>query len=277
MREFKGKTAFVTGGASGIGLAMGRAFLQEGMRVMLADIEADALAQALRDLSEFGGNVRGVSCDVADPDSVEKAAQESFAAFGKVHVVCNNAGVASAGGIDVISVDNWRWVVDVNLMGVVYGIRSFLPHMRAHGEGGHIVNTASMAGMICGGLSAYNATKFAVVAISEGLCVQLKPLGIGVSVLCPEYVRTAIGESGRNRPARYGAPPPLDPNSAAAAFLAETRRQIAVGIDPAKVAVRVLAAIRQDQLYIFTHTGLRQAVGERFAVIQAAMDQVTAS
>lgn len=275
MQELWGKAAFITGGASGIGLAMGRAFLQAGMKVVLADIEPAALAQALSGLSEFGGNVRGIACDVADPDSVEQAAQASFAAFGKVHVVCNNAGVAAGGGIDVISVENWRWVVDVNLMGVVYGLRSFLPHMRAHGEGGHIVNTASMAGMICGGLSPYNATKFAVVAISEGLCVQLKPLGIGVNVLCPEYVRTAIGESGRNRQARYGQHPALDPSSAAAAFVAETRRQIAAGIDPADVAARVLAAIRTDQLYIFTHSGMRKAVQGRFAAIQAAMDAVT--
>src|SRR5262249_45733380 len=193
--------------------------------------------QALGGLKEFGADVRGIACDVADPDSVERAAQESFAAFGKVHVVCNNAGVAAGGGIDLVSVDSWRWVVDVNLMGVVYGIRSFLPHIRGHGEGGHIVNTASMAGMINGmGFSPYAATKYAVVAMSEGLRMQLAPLGIGVSVLCPEFVRTGIGESGRNRPERYGQVPRLDPNSPAAAVVAEIARRIQSGLDPADVA-----------------------------------------
>src|SRR6202171_439349 len=206
MREFAGKTAFVTGGASGIGLALGRAFAEAGMKVMLADIETEALAAALKSLHNFGPAVRSVICDVADPLSVERAAKASFGAFGNVHVVCNNAGVAAGGGIDIISLDNWRWVLDVNLMGVLHGIRSFLPHIRKHGEGGHIVNTASMAGIYSGlGFSPYVASKFAVVGMSEGLATQLRPLGIGVTVLCPGYVRTRIGESGRNRPERYGA------------------------------------------------------------------------
>jgi NAD(P)-dependent dehydrogenase (short-subunit alcohol dehydrogenase family) len=186
MREFSGKTAFVTGGASGIGFALGRAFAQAGMKVMLADVETEALTAAVKSLHDFGPDVRGVTCDVADAASVERAAKASYEAFGNVHVVCNNAGVAAGGGIDTISLDNWRWVLDVNLMGVLHGIRSFLPHIRAHGEGGHIVNTASMAGMDSGlGFSPYVASKFAVVGLSEGLVTQLEPLGIGVTVLCP--------------------------------------------------------------------------------------------
>jgi NAD(P)-dependent dehydrogenase (short-subunit alcohol dehydrogenase family) len=278
MRELKGKTAFITGGASGIGLAMAKAFAEAGMNVMLADVEQGALDQARKDLGQYGNHVLGVACDVADPDSVERAAQATFSAFGKVHVLCNNAGVAAAGGIDLISVDNWRWVVDVNLMGVVYGVRSFLPHIRGHGEGGHIVNTASMAGMVNNmGFSPYAATKFAVVAMSEGLRMRLQPLGIGVSVLCPDFVRTRIGESGRNRPDRYGPVQPLDPASPTAAMVAEIARQIAAGIDPANVAARVLNAIREDELYIFTHPNMRAGVDERFAAIQAAMDQATAN
>src|ERR1700709_351073 len=132
MRKLAGKTAFVTGGASGIGLALGRTFAEAGMKVMLADIEADALAAAVTSLHNVGPDVRGVRCDVADPVSIEQAAKASFEAFGNVHVVCNNAGVAAAGGIDNISLDNWRWVIDVNLMGVVYGIRAFLDHIRPH-------------------------------------------------------------------------------------------------------------------------------------------------
>jgi NAD(P)-dependent dehydrogenase (short-subunit alcohol dehydrogenase family) len=275
MRELAGKTAFVTGGASGIGLALGQAFAEAGMNVMLADIETDALQAAVKNLQAFAPNVRGTICDVADPASVERAAQASFEAFGNVHVVCNNAGVAAGGGIDLVSLDNWRWVLDVNLMGVLHGIKSFLPHIRAHGEGGHIVNTASMAGMYSGlGFSPYGASKFAVVSMSEGLAMQLRPHGIGVSVLCPSYVRTRIGESGRNRPQQYGPAHPLDPASPAAAMVAEIARQLEAGLEPAAVAARVLAAIRDDELYVFTHPGMRSEVEERFAAILAAMDKV---
>ena len=276
MREFAGKTAFVTGGAAGIGFALGHAFAAAGMNVMLADIEAEALQAAVKRLDPFGLRIRSTICDVADAASVERAAQATFAAFGKVHVVCNNAGVAAGGGIDHISLDNWRWVIDVNLMGVLHGIKSFLPHIRAHGEGGHIVNTASMAGMQVGlGFSPYGASKFAVVSMSEGLGLQLKPHGIGVSVLCPSYVRTRIGESGRNRPERYGVSQPLDPASPAAAMVAEIAKNLQAGLDPADVAARVLAAIRQDELYIFTHPGMRAEVEARFAAILAAMDAVS--
>jgi NAD(P)-dependent dehydrogenase (short-subunit alcohol dehydrogenase family) len=277
MREFKGKTAFVTGGASGIGLAMAKAFAENGMNVMLADVEQNALDSALKDLNQYGNHVRGIACDVADADSVERAAQATFEAFGNVHILCNNAGVAAGSGIDSVSIESWRWVVDVNLMGVVYGVRSFLPHMRAHGEGGHIVNTASMAGMVSGWFSPYDATKFAVVAMSEGLRPQLLPLGIGVSVLCPYFVRTKIGESGRNRQERYGQMSTLDPGSPAAAVVEEIRKQIAAGLDPADVAARVLAAIENEELYIFTHPNMRRFVEARFAAIEAAMDRVTPS
>jgi NAD(P)-dependent dehydrogenase (short-subunit alcohol dehydrogenase family) len=277
MRELAGKTAFVTGGASGIGLALGRAFAQAGMKVMLADIESEALAAAVKSLHNFGPAVRSVICDVADASSVERAANASFEAFGNVHVVCNNAGVAAAGGIDNISVDNWRWVIDVNLIGVLHGLASFLPHIRKHGEGGHIVNTASMAGMNGGlGFSPYAASKFAVVAMSEGLSVQLKPHGIGVSVLCPHFVRTGIGQSERNRPQRYGQTMPLDPASPAAAMIAELARLIEAGIEPSDVAARVLEAIRDGEVYVFTHPNMRDLVDGRFAAIQAAMDKVTA-
>jgi NAD(P)-dependent dehydrogenase (short-subunit alcohol dehydrogenase family) len=274
MRELAGKTAFVTGGASGIGFALGRAFAEAGMKVMLADVETEALSAAVNSLHNVGPDVRGIICDVADPASVDRAAQETIEAFGNVHVVCNNAGVAAGGGIDNISLDNWRWVIDVNLMGVLHGIRAFLPHIRAHCEGGHFVNTASMAGMHGGlGFSPYTASKFAVVGMSEGLAPQLKPLGIGVSVLCPGYVRTRIGESGRNRPQRYGVTPALDPASPAGLLVAQIAENLQAGIDPSDVAARVLAAIRADELYVFTHPDMRGGVEERFAAIQAAMDQ----
>ena len=279
MQDFAGKTAFVTGGASGIGLALGGAFAQAGMKVMLADIETAALNAAVSGLRDHGRDVRGVQCDVADPASVERAAEASYQAFGNVHIVCNNAGVAGGSGIDDISVESWRWVLDVNLMGVLHGIRTFLPHMRAHNQGGHIVNTASMAGMNSGlGFSPYSASKFAVVNMSEGLAMQLKPLGIGVTVLCPGFVWTRIWESERNRPDRYGPSPARDPASPAgrlAVNLAELGRS---GLDPSDVAARVVAAIRLDELYVFTHTGAdwRGELETRFAAILAAMDKAAA-
>jgi NAD(P)-dependent dehydrogenase (short-subunit alcohol dehydrogenase family) len=277
MRELAGKAAFVTGAASGIGLAMATAFAREGMKVMLADIETGPLDKAVDALRAGGADVHGVVCDVADPLSVDRAAEASFRAFGRVHVLCNNAGVAAGGGIDPISIDDWRWVIDVNLMGVVHGIRSFLPHIRQHGERGHIVNTASMAGIRSGlGLSPYSATKFAVVSLSEGLAMQLRPLGIGVSVLCPSFVRTRIGESGRNRGEQYGPARQLDPASPMAAVVAEIARRLEAGLDPASVAGQVLAAIRDDQFYIFTHPGMRAEVEQRFSAILAAMDAVSA-
>lgn len=276
MRDLAGKTAFVTGGASGTGFALGRAFSEAGMNVMLADIEADALETAVESLHH--PNVRGVACDVTDPASVERAAKASFDAFGNVHVVCNNAGVAAGGGIDSISLESWKWVLDVNLMGVLHGIRTFLPHIRSHGEGGHFVNSASMAGMVSGlGFSPYHASKFAVVTMSEGLAAQVKPLGIGVSILCPGFVRTRIGDSARNRPAQYGPAPALDPASPAAALVAQIAQAIDTGLDPADVAARVLTAIREDELYVFTHPQMRAELEQRFATILAAMDKAAAS
>jgi NAD(P)-dependent dehydrogenase (short-subunit alcohol dehydrogenase family) len=275
LRQSKTCLPFVTGGASGIGFALGRAFAEAGMKVMLADIEADALETAVKSL--HNSDVRGVACDVTDPASVERAAKASFKAFGNVHVVCNNAGVAAGGGIDSISLDSWKWVLDVNLMGVLHGIRTFLPHIRAHGEGGHFVNTASMAGMVSGlGFSPYHASKFAVVTMSEGLATQLKPLGIGVSVLCPGFVRTRIGESARNRPEQYGPAQTLDPASPAAALVAQIAQLIESGLDPADVAAQVLKAIREDELYVFTHPEMRAEAKERFATIIAAMDKAAA-
>jgi NAD(P)-dependent dehydrogenase (short-subunit alcohol dehydrogenase family) len=275
MRDLAGKTAFVTGGASGIGFALGRAFLQRDLNVILADIDSDALAVAVKTLRDLGPRVRGVTCDVADPESVERAAKASYEAFGNVHVICNNAGVSAGGGISDISLDNWRWVLDVNVMGVLHGIRTFLPHIQTHGEGGHIVNTASMAGMLSiPWFAPYVASKFAVVAMSEGLAMQLKPLGIGVSVLCPEYVRTRIMESERHRPERYGPRQTLDPASPAAALAAQVAARIQSGIDPSDVAERVLTAIHEDELYVFTHSNVRAGVEQRFAAILTAMDKV---
>ena len=279
MRELAGRAAFVTGGASGIGFALGRRLAEAGMKVMLADIEVDALKAAVENLRGVGPEVRGVTCDVTDPISVEMAAKASYDAFGNIHVVCNNAGVGGGSGIDDISLENWRWVLDVNLMGVLHGIRTFLPHIRAHGEGGHIVNTASMAGLNSGmGFSAYSASKFAVVNMSEGLAARIKPLGIGVTVLCPGFVRTRITESGRNRPARYGPSQKPDPASSAGTLVAQIAEMVRSGLDPDDVAAQVLTAIRENELYVFTHhdADWRGELEARFAGILAAMDKAAA-
>lgn len=280
MRDLVGKTAFVTGGASGIGLALGRAFAEAGMKVVLADIEADALAAAVEGLRGLGPGVRGVVCDVADAASVERAAEEAQEAFGNVHVVCNNAGVGGGSGVEDIRLDTWRWVLDVNLMGVVHGVQTFLPRMLAHREGGHVVNTASMAGLLTGGLgfSPYAASKAAVVALSEGLAKEIAPLGVGVTVLCPGFVRTRIAESGRNRQERYGPARPPDRASPAGKLAARLAESAHAGLDTMDVAARVLAAVRAGELYAFTHTGgeWRAGLEARFGAILAAMDDAAA-
>ena len=159
METFVGKTAFVTGGASGIGLALARAFLADGMNVMLADIEAPALNAALASLSNHGPRVRGALCDVSRRETLERAAADAIAAFGKVHILCNNAGVSRAGFAERVALSDWAWVVGVNLMGAVYGIEIFLPHMKAHGEEAHIVNTASISGLLPSALAGPYARK----------------------------------------------------------------------------------------------------------------------
>lgn len=258
MRDFAGKTAFVTGGASGIGLSLGYAFAEAGMHVMLADIEAEPLEQAVAAFKSNLPEVRGVVCDVRNYAAVERAAQMTLEAFGKVHVVCNNAGVSSASGAENISLQDWRWVIDINLMGVVHGVKAFLPLLKTHGEGGHIVNTASMAGFLPGtGFGAYTATKFGVVGISEALATELEPQGIGVSVLCPGWVATLITESRRNWPKDYGAPPPSGPMAEQFAELVRN------GMAPSEVAALVLKAVQNNELYIFTHPHMRPPLEKR--------------
>ena len=215
MQDLKGKVAFITGGASGIGLSMAHAFGAEGMAVMLADIEPEALERAVEGLREKQIRADGLIADVSGREVVRAAARETVAKFGKVHVVCNNAGVGAGGPLGTVPTRDWDWVIDVNLKGVVYGVEEFAPILQAQGEGGHFVNTASLAGMVSPpGMEPYCATKFAVVAISEGWSEQLAPQNIGVSILCPGFVKTRIHESRRNRQAAYGpderSPPPPD-------------------------------------------------------------------
>ena len=249
---------------------MAHAFGAAGMNVMLADIEEAPLAAAVSALEERQVQAAGLICDVTDRAALKAAAEKTVATFGKVHLVCNNAGVGAGGPIDQVRPADWDWVIQVNLMGVIYGLEAFLPHLRAHGDGGHVVNTASMAGRISPpGMEPYCATKFAVVAMSEGWAGQLAADNIGVSVLCPGFVRTNIDKSTRNRPDRFGGPEASEGIT--------TSGLVQAGIDPERVALRVLEAVRANQLYIFTHPNMRVTVQDRFARIMQGFDQADAS
>jgi NAD(P)-dependent dehydrogenase (short-subunit alcohol dehydrogenase family) len=277
MQDFRGKTAVITGAASGIGLGMARAFGREGMNVVVADIDVEAARAAVQTLAAEQIRAHAVRIDVADRAAVREAALEAIAAFGKIHLVCNNAGVAGGGLIGTVAERDWDWIVDVNLKGVVYGVETFVPLIQSHGEGGHIVNTASIAGLISGaGAEPYSATKYAVVAMSEGWAQQLAPMGIGLSVLCPGYVRTRIADSSRTRQDRYGGAHAVrdDAFAVAGALVANA---VANGIDPDIVGARVVEAVRDGNLYIFTDPRFRDLIEFRFAAIRAGFDQAAAS
>ncbi|MBV8799079.1 MAG: SDR family NAD(P)-dependent oxidoreductase [Alphaproteobacteria bacterium] len=274
--DFCGKTAFITGGGSGIGLGMARAFGRAGMNIVVADIDKKAASAAVDQLAAQQVKAAPVYCDVSERGSVREAALEAIAAFGKVHVLCNNAGVAVGGQLGTVGARDWDWILDVNLKGVVHGTETFLPLIKSHSEGGHIISTASMAGMISPpGLEPYSATKFAVVAMSEGWFFQLAPLNIGVSVLCPGFVRTRIHESGRVRQDRYGGEGEV--GTGVAADRESAAQQVLSGIDPDIVGERVLEAVKAGELYIFTHPNMKPLAEQRFQMILAAFDRAADS
>jgi NAD(P)-dependent dehydrogenase (short-subunit alcohol dehydrogenase family) len=247
MKELRGKVAVVTGGASGIGLALCERFAAEGMALVLADVEENALARETKRLEAGGIDVLGVACDVRDPSSIEALRDRALRRFGAVHVVCNNAGVAPAGPMLDMRPEDWRWLVDVNVLGVAYGVGAFAPLLVEQGEG-HIVNTASEAGLVTSAvLGAYAATKHAVVGLSESLYRELESTRVGVSVLCPNLVRTRIFESERNRGDGLDLTPKQN------ATLGPLRELIHNGIPPATVADRVVEAIRENRFWILTH------------------------
>jgi NAD(P)-dependent dehydrogenase (short-subunit alcohol dehydrogenase family) len=251
VEDLLGKVAVVTGAASGIGLALTRALLAQGAKVVMADIEVDALEAASVGLGS-DAEVLTMVCDVSDPVQVEALRDAAVARFGTVHVVVNNAGVSSAGPVWTQSLEDWQWVLGVNLYGVVNGIRTFAPLLIEQGEG-HIVNTASMAGLTSPPfMSTYNVSKHAVVTLSETLFADLAlagASGVGVSVLCPGWVRTRIHEAARNRP---GSPDP-DVDGPTAGFGDFVGALIADGLDPDDVADQVIDAILTRRFYILTH------------------------
>lgn len=258
-----GSVAVVTGAGSGIGLALSHAFATAGCSVVLADVQVDALEAAAAAVADHGVETLAVPTDVSSQDAVRALAQATLDRFGAVHILCNNAGVTGAGDPWFGPVEGWEWTVGVNMWGVVYGVREFLPHVIASG-GGHIVNTASMAGLYAGLSPVYDATKHAVVAMTESLyhAMQGAQLGVGVSCLCPGWVKTGIIESDRNWPGQFGDLPERDAGSEISRNY--IKRAIDEGMQPGAVADRVLDAIRDDRYWIFPHPDWVEIAMERF-------------
>ena len=258
MKDFKGKVAVVTGAASGMGLAFAHKFAEEGMSVVLADIESEPLAMAEAALKEKGGEVLAVRANVMTEDDVNRLADAAFSRFGNVHILCNNAGVAASAATLrsrpwESSLADWEWTFGVNFMGVLYGIRAFIPRMLEKGEEGHIVNTASMAGLLTGA-NPYNISKHSVVCLTEGIYKEFKGMGakLSASVLCPGLINTAILDSERNRPSEFG--PPTDKTllrPEVREWSSNFEAALKAGYEPEEVARQVFEAVRDDHFYIF--------------------------
>jgi NAD(P)-dependent dehydrogenase (short-subunit alcohol dehydrogenase family) len=262
--EVEGKTAFVTGGASGIGLGMATAFVGAGMNVVIADLRPDHIEAALAKLE--GARVHAIELDVTDRERFARAADEAERVFGNVHVLCLNAGMGILGPVTLARYDDWDWGLGVLIGGVVNGIQTFLPRMLAYGQGGHIVSTSSMAGVLpIPGAAIYITAKAAVVGLSEALRSELAEHGIGVSAFCPGPVRTNIREGGRTRPSRYG-----DSGYSELERDLEERPNDPLWMDPLECGERVLAGIRRNDLYIFTHREFREGADERFRAMLAS-------
>ena len=267
MDEFRGRVAVVTGGAGGIGGAMARAFAERGAKLVLADVNEEALARAEKEHRERGTPVLAVPTDVTKRESVLALADAAVKHFGAAHLVCNNAGIAILGPIEQTTPEDWEFTMAVNFWGVLYGVQAFLPILRAQRQGGHLVNTASMAGLVgMAYFSAYNASKFAVVGLSECLHRELKPEGIGVSVLCPMIVRTGLGENTqRLRSGARGIAAPAPEPPAAESMVGGVKQ-------PDEVAERVVRGIERKELYILTHEEQREILRRRAERLDAVFE-----
>ena len=270
MTKFTGKTAVISGGAEGIGLSIAKALGEQKMNIVLTDIDATNLQKAAAELETSGVPVLAAVLDVADEAQWQSVSERAIERFGKIHMVVNNAGVGGGSGpIESQEKQAWQWAIDVNLMGVVYGGKVMLPLIKEHNEGGWIVNVASMAGM--GGLSyggAYNATKAAVVALSESWAEELKSKGIRVSVLCPAFVQTRIYDSERNRPAQYKSETATQDEDNNFSKISE--QMVKNGIAVSIVGKRVVEALIDGEMYIFTHPNYRPVVQGRYDAIDKA-------
>jgi NAD(P)-dependent dehydrogenase (short-subunit alcohol dehydrogenase family) len=267
MEILRDRVAVVTGGASGIGRALCLALAAAGADIAVADVDESGLSETAAAVGAAGRRAIAVRTDVSRRADVQALADRTFAELGAVHVLCNNAGVAAWGGLESASHEDWEWLIGVNLWGVIHGLEAFVPRMITQGQGGHIVNTASMAGLIASqGLGVYNTTKYAVVGLSETLQKDLRPYGIGVSVLCPMGVATAIRHSDRNRPAHLKNPAPRG-----AAEVALIGRTLAAD----EVAKMVIASIRADRLYVITHPEGLEPLRRRFQRMEQAIQELS--
>ncbi len=266
MISYSGKVAFVTGGASGIGLAIARTFLAADMKVAIVDIEQSALGALDKEFKTKAANVLVLKVDVTDQSAMEAAARQVEQHFGKIHVLVNNAGVGFAGTLDAVTHEDWDWVLDVNVKGIVNGLQACISRIKQHGEGGYIVNTSSMAGLMpFPGMGIYSASKCAVVGLSESLQADLSPHNIGVSVLCPGVVKTNIFKAGRNRPN-------ADVSEVANITAADEQSMnfMAGALEASVVGDMVLHAMRTQEFYILTHPEIRPVVANRFKQIDQA-------
>ena len=267
MDDLQGKTAFITGGASGIGYGLAEAFLDQGMNVVIADIEEAALTKARIELTRRSNRIHAVRLDVTDREAYARIADEVGHVFGNLHVLCNNAGVASRGLVQNASYDDWDWTLGVNIGGVVNGIRTFLPGMIAHGEGGHVVNTSSMAGLgAAPGNVVYSTSKFAVVGLSEGLRKELAPQGIGVTVLCPAAVKTNFNRNARNRPDKFAE----TGTELTEEFYELADKSFEGGTEPREMGDLTVAAIKANAAYVLPHLEMK-------ASYQAKVEEILAN
>jgi len=271
MDTISGKVAVITGGASGIGFATAKALAAKGARLVIADIEASALNQAVAELSSSGAKVEGVVCDVADLGSVQNLAQQAFSKMGAVHILFNNAGVALNGHIVDMKQSDWEWIIKVDLWGPIHGVEAFLPRMIEQKQGGQILFTSSIAGLVpTEGLGVYSVAKYGVVALAETLRREVRQHNIGVSVLCPLRVDTNIGTSERNRTADFGgaaASPRRQPQASSNIVMAGEVMK------PEDVATVVVEAILANRLYILPHDDSRGLIRRRFQRIDATFDE----
>ena len=271
MKDLKGKVAFITGGGSGVALGQAKVLSEEGMKVVIADIRQDHLDEAMAYFNEKGAEVHPILLDITDRNAYARAADESEKVFGPVQVLCNTAGVSIFGPMQDATYDDWDWIMNVNVNGVINGIRTFVPRMIAHGQGGHIVNTASMSAFVpLPGTGVYNTSKYAVRGLSEALRIDLEPHNIGVSVLCSGAVNTNIHEAVLTRPQHlsetgyYGADEEV---------FKRLKAVIEVGIDPVDLAKYVLDAIRNNDLYVIPYPEFKETLEELFQeVIDALPD-----
>lgn len=275
MTHYKDKTAFVTGAASGIGFALSRALLAKGANVMMADVNGPGLVEAVQRLGGASDRLASTVCDVRKPASVKAAADATIEAFGKVHIVMNNAGVALTGRSGSIDLKDWQWIVDINLMGVIYGVEIFTPLIKAHGEGGYILNSASMAGhMTTEFMPPYHATKFAVVGYSESIAQELTGHNIQVTCLCPTWVKTNIAGSGKARPsAGHQKSKQNQMIKQAHDVVADL---IAKGMDAPRMAELTLAMMGEGRMHVFNDPEARPAIDIRAKTLAEDYDAALA-